>query len=140
MPADSGNGSNVTTRRSRPRRPSRLLCRRAHRLALLASALLLAFAASGCGGSNKTSDETLPTRPKLTVPNGSVGPAKNKQSGTTGQTGAATGNATTQTQTQSGAGAGSGGAAPQQNTGGQGTGQNQGTATPQNTGGAAPGN
>lgn len=138
MPADSGNGSNVTTRGSRPRRPSRLLGRRAHRLALLASALLLAFAASGCGGSNKTSDETLPTRPKLTVPNGSVGPAKNKQSGTTGQTGAATGNATTQT--QSGADAGSGGAAPQQNTGGQGTDQNQGTATPQNTGGAAPGN
>ncbi|MBK5230835.1 MAG: hypothetical protein JJE27_06665 [Thermoleophilia bacterium] len=108
-------------------------------MALLASALLLALAASGCGDNNNASNETLPPRPKLTVPNGSVEPSK-KRSGTTGQTGAETGGATTQTQSGTGTGTSTGGAAPQQNTGGQGTGQNQGTATPQDTGGAAPGN
>lgn len=104
----------------------------------LLTALLVALGAAGCGDDKTASEESLPDRPKLTVPNGSVAADKDKDgdvTDATGDTGADTGS-------QTNAGAGSGGAEAPQNTGGQGTGTDQGAGqtTPQDTGGAAPGN
>lgn len=109
------------------------------KLAALLLTLLIAFAAAGCGDEKTASEESLPDRPKLTVPNGSVAADKDADgdvTDATGETGSGTGS--DQTTTDSG----SGGTTVPQNTGGQGTGTDQGAGqtTPQDTGGAAPGN
>lgn len=105
--------------------------------ATLLVALLIAVGAAGCGDNQTSSEESLPDRPQLTVPNGSVAAGKKRDSSATDVTGSS-GTSTSQTT----AGTNSGGAAAPQDTGGQGTGTGTGTGqtTPQDTGGAAPGN
>lgn len=105
--------------------------------ATLLIALLIAIGAAGCGDDKAASGESLPARPKLTVPNGSVSADKKKGGGVTDTTGG-TGNGTGTGQTS--AGTGNGGTPVPRDTGGQGTGTGTGQATPQDTGGAAPGN
>lgn len=138
MPADRALGAPVNTcglgdsGRRRAGRAGRALF-------FVVAALTGAFLA-GCGGDDSTSNESLPPRPKLTVPDDSVEPRRQRDQETTGETGAADSGADSAVPQQNSGGQGTGGAAPQQQTGGQGTGQDQGTAVPpQDTGGAAPG-
>ncbi len=107
---------------------------------MLSCALLFALLIGGCGSDQPASEQSLPDRPKLTVPDGSVEADKTKSSESTGETGSTdSGTSTgTDTTTDSG-GAGTGGTTGGQGTGGQGTGQDQTTTPPQDTGGAAPG-
>lgn len=141
MPADRAHSPLVTQERAHALRRFGLTGGPRGKFALLACALLLAFAAGGCGSEQPASEQSLPDRPKLTVPDGSVEADKSKSSESTGETGSTdSGTSTgTDTTTDSG-GAGTGGTTGGQGTGGQGTGQDQTTTPPQDTGGAAPGN
>lgn len=137
MPADATQPRTVSMGRSAAGFRGGFASRRPHRIASLIGALLIAFAVSGCGDDKQASSESLPDRPKLTVPDGSVEPAESKSSDSTGETGSSdTGTSTgTDTTTDSG---GAGTDTTDQTTGGQGTDQTTTTA-PQDTGGAAPG-
>ncbi|MBI5311016.1 MAG: hypothetical protein HZB14_08355 [Actinobacteria bacterium] len=108
---------------------------------LLGTAIVLALSATGCGDDNAASDESLPARPPLTVPDASVAAEKSDDDGSTDTTGE-TGDTTSGTDTGS-AGTGTGTGTDTGGTGtgtGGGTGTGTDTTTPQDTGGAAPGN
>lgn len=138
MPADAAQLRTVSNGRSAAGSFGAFASSRPFRFAFLIAALLIALAASGCGDDKQASSESLPDRPKLTVPDGSVEPAESRSSDSTGETGSSdTGTSTGADTTTDSGGAGTG-TTTDQTTGGQGTDQTTTTA-PQDTGGAAPG-
>jgi hypothetical protein len=140
MPADHAHSPLVKQERAHALRSPGSTGGTRRTLALLACALLLALTGAGCGSDQPASEQSLPDRPKLTVPDGSVEADKSKSSEATGETGSTDSGTSTGTDTTTNSGgAGTGGTTGGQGTGGQGTGQDQ-TTTPQDTGGAAPGN